>query len=62
MKIPTSVKLGVNVDHIATLRQARRELEPDPAAAANAALAEEPRARRGGMGLIIAAFRRKALP
>ncbi len=27
-------KLGVNVDHIATLRQARRELEPDPVLAA----------------------------
>ncbi|MBF0479826.1 MAG: pyridoxine 5'-phosphate synthase, partial [Candidatus Omnitrophica bacterium] len=23
-------KLGVNIDHIATLRQARRELDPDP--------------------------------
>lgn len=28
------VKLGVNIDHIATLRQARRELEPDPIQAA----------------------------
>ena len=27
-------KLGVNIDHIATLRQARRALEPDPVAAA----------------------------
>jgi len=27
-------KLGVNVDHIATIRQARRALEPDPVAAA----------------------------
>jgi pyridoxine 5-phosphate synthase len=27
-------KLGVNIDHIATLRQARRELEPDPISAA----------------------------
>lgn len=27
-------KLGVNIDHIATLRQARRGMEPDPAAAA----------------------------
>ena len=27
-------KLGVNIDHIATLRQARRELEPDPVKAA----------------------------
>lgn len=28
------VKLGVNVDHIATIRQARRASEPDPVAAA----------------------------
>ena len=28
-------KLGVNIDHIATLRQARREFEPDPIAAAS---------------------------
>jgi len=28
------MKLGVNVDHVATLRQARRELEPDPIEAA----------------------------
>ncbi|HQP11102.1 MAG TPA: pyridoxine 5'-phosphate synthase [Candidatus Omnitrophota bacterium] len=27
-------KLGVNIDHIATLRQARREFDPDPVAAA----------------------------
>jgi len=27
-------KLGVNIDHIATLRQARRAIEPDPVAAA----------------------------
>ncbi|MCK5214049.1 MAG: pyridoxine 5'-phosphate synthase [Candidatus Omnitrophica bacterium] len=27
-------KLGVNIDHVATLRQARREFEPDPIAAA----------------------------
>jgi len=27
-------KLGVNIDHIATIRQARRSLEPDPVAAA----------------------------
>jgi pyridoxine 5-phosphate synthase len=29
-----AVKLGVNIDHIATLRQARRDVDPDPAAAA----------------------------
>lgn len=28
------VKLGVNIDHVATLRQARRESDPDPVAAA----------------------------
>lgn len=28
------IKLGVNIDHIATLRQARKEVEPDPLAAA----------------------------
>ncbi len=28
------IRLGVNIDHIATLRQARLEAEPDPAAAA----------------------------
>jgi len=27
-------KLGVNIDHVATLRQARREIEPDPIEAA----------------------------
>lgn len=27
-------KLGINIDHVATLRQARRELEPDPVSAA----------------------------
>ena len=27
-------KLGVNIDHIATVRQARRAVEPDPVAAA----------------------------
>lgn len=32
-----SVKLGVNIDHVATLRQARKETEPDPVAAARVA-------------------------
>ena len=32
-----NIKLGVNIDHIATLRQARREVEPDPLAAARVA-------------------------
>ena len=29
------IKLGVNIDHVATLRQARRECEPDPVVAAD---------------------------
>ena len=32
--MPDAVRLGVNVDHIATLRQARKANEPDPVAAA----------------------------
>ena len=32
--MPDAVRLGVNVDHIATLRQARKAGEPDPVAAA----------------------------
>src|SRR5438874_13672485 len=28
------IRLGVNIDHVATIRQARRGLEPDPVAAA----------------------------
>ncbi|MFN4259266.1 MAG: pyridoxine 5'-phosphate synthase [Gemmataceae bacterium] len=32
------VRLGVNIDHVATVRQARRAVEPDPAAAAVLAL------------------------
>src|ERR1051325_368535 len=28
------IRLGVNIDHVATLRQARRASEPDPVAAA----------------------------
>src|SRR4051794_5957374 len=31
---PTMIRLGVNVDHVATIRQARRGHEPDPVAAA----------------------------
>ena len=27
-------KLGINIDHVATIRQARREFDPDPIAAA----------------------------
>jgi pyridoxine 5-phosphate synthase len=32
------IRLGVNIDHIATVRQARRAAEPDPVAAATLAL------------------------
>jgi len=30
----TLLTLGVNIDHVATIRQARRTVEPDPVAAA----------------------------
>jgi pyridoxine 5-phosphate synthase len=33
-----SIRLGVNIDHVATVRQARRAAEPDPVAAAVLAL------------------------
>src|SRR3989344_3400729 len=33
------MKLGVNIDHIATLREARREFFPDPVEAAKEAIA-----------------------
>src|SRR5207253_4201051 len=32
------IRLGVNIDHVATVRQARRGIEPDPVAAAVLAL------------------------
>src|SRR5215211_3754522 len=32
------IRLGVNIDHVATVRQARKALEPDPVAAALLAL------------------------
>src|SRR5262245_4481403 len=32
------IRLGVNIDHVATVRQARRAAEPDPVAAAVLAL------------------------
>jgi len=35
--VKSSVKLGVNIDHVATLRQARRDIDPDPIAAAQVA-------------------------
>jgi pyridoxine 5-phosphate synthase len=31
---PLPIRLGVNIDHVATVRQARRTIEPDPVAAA----------------------------
>ena len=34
----TLIRLGVNIDHVATVRQARRAAEPDPVAAAVLAL------------------------
>ena len=51
MKIVTAVKLGVNIDHIATLRQARRDMDPDPAAAALVC-------KQAGADMIVAHLRR----
>src|SRR5687768_7090562 len=45
-----AVKLGVNIDHVATLRQARREMEPDPVMAARVA-------RSAGADMIVAHLR-----
>lgn len=45
-----SLKLGVNIDHIATLRQARREVDPDPVVAARVA-------RSAGADLIVTHLR-----
>jgi len=50
MRIGHNVKLGVNIDHIATLRQARRDIDPDPAAAAQVA-------RQAGADLIVCHLR-----
>src|SRR5689334_10743008 len=38
MTTPSPIRLGVNIDHVATVRQARRAEEPDPVAAALLAL------------------------
>ena len=38
-----SIKLGVNVDHIATIREARKGKEPDPVAAADGGGAQRAR-------------------
>ena len=44
---PPALRLGVNVDHVATVRQARRTYEPDPVwAAVEAHLGVE----RAGLG------------
>ena len=43
-------KLGINIDHIATLRQARRGITPDPVAAALAC-------RQAGADMIVAHLR-----
>jgi pyridoxine 5-phosphate synthase len=45
------IKLGVNIDHIATLRQARRDIDPDPVAAAQVA-------RQAGADIIVCHLRR----
>jgi pyridoxine 5-phosphate synthase len=37
-EVQSMIRLGVNIDHVATLRQARRALVPDPVAAAVLAL------------------------
>lgn len=44
------VKLGVNIDHVATLRQARRDVDPDPVAAAQVA-------RQAGADMIVCHLR-----
>jgi pyridoxine 5-phosphate synthase len=44
------VKLGVNIDHVATLRQARRDVDPDPVSAARVA-------RAAGADLIVCHLR-----
>jgi len=45
-----AIKLGVNIDHVATLRQARQEVEPDPLMAARVA-------RQSGADFIVAHLR-----
>ena len=45
-----NVKLGVNIDHVATLRQARRDVDPDPVSAARVA-------RSAGADLIVCHLR-----
>ncbi|MEK7859113.1 MAG: pyridoxine 5'-phosphate synthase [Elusimicrobiota bacterium] len=38
MRNASHVKLGINIDHVATLRQARKQFDPDPVAAAQVCL------------------------
>lgn len=45
------IKLGVNVDHVATLRQARKDIDPDPVAAAQVA-------RQAGADIVVCHLRR----
>lgn len=45
-----AIKLGVNIDHVATLRQARKEVDPDPVAAARVC-------RSAGADIIVAHLR-----
>lgn len=45
-----NLKLGVNIDHVATLRQARRDVDPDPVSAARVA-------RAAGADLIVCHLR-----
>ncbi|HVA67358.1 MAG TPA: pyridoxine 5'-phosphate synthase [Elusimicrobiota bacterium] len=51
MKISSRVKLGVNIDHVATLRQARQEADPDLLAAAQVC-------RQAGASAVIVHLRR----
>ena len=50
MRIGNNLKLGVNIDHVATLRQARRDIDPDPVAAAQVA-------RQAGADMIVCHLR-----
>jgi pyridoxine 5-phosphate synthase len=50
MRIGNNLKLGVNIDHIATLRQARKDIDPDPVAAAQVA-------RQAGADMIVCHLR-----
>ncbi|MDD5656090.1 MAG: pyridoxine 5'-phosphate synthase [Elusimicrobia bacterium] len=50
MKTVNAVKLGINIDHVATLRQARRDIDPDPAAASQVC-------RRAGADMIVVHLR-----